>query len=371
MRGDLRGRGTEWLIRGHTPMNILERLRMTYPIVQAPMAGVSTPALAAAVCNAGGLGSIGVGATDAAGARKMIEDLRGRTDQPFNVNLFVHAAPRADPARESTWLTAMKPAFERFNAAPPAQLRTIYQSFAQDPDMLATLVSLAPAVVSFHFGLPDRDTIAALKAAGCFLMSTATSPAEARLAARAEIDAVIAQGYEAGGHRGSFDPDAPDDCLATLALTRLLVVQTNRPVIAAGGIMDGRGIAAALRLGAVAAQLGTAFVACPESSANRAYREALAGDGAYHTVMTRAISGRPARCLQNRFTAWAQEHGEPLAPDYPRAYDAGKALNAAASARGEFGFSAQWAGQGAPLVRPLPAATLIATLVSESAGPLP
>lgn len=349
-------------------MDILTRLGLTYPIVQAPMAGVSTPELAAAVSNAGGLGSIGVGATDAAGARKMIEELRERTRQPFNVNLFVHATPRADPRRETDWLHAMTPAFARFDATPPAELRTIYTSLAANQEMLSALVSLAPAVVSFHFGLPDRDRIAALKGAGCFLISTATSLDEARAAARVGIDAIVAQGFEAGGHRGVFDPDAPDDCLGTLALTRLLVARTDLPVIAAGGIMDGRGIAAALSLGAVAAQLGTAFVACPESGADDAYREALNGEAAYHTVMTRAISGRPARCLQNRFTEWAQQNDEQLPPDYPRAYAAGKALNAAAKTAGEFGFGAHWAGQGAPLARPMPAAQLIATLVSESAG---
>lgn len=346
-------------------MDFLDRLQLSCPIVQAPMAGISTPALAAAVSNAGGLGSIGVGATDAAGACKMIEELRERTQKPFNVNLFVHATPRSDPDREATWLNAMKPAFARFDAQPPRRLRTIYRSFAQDEAMLAALVSLAPAVVSFHFGLPDRDTIAALKRAGCFLVSTATSLDEARAAAKAGIDAVVAQGFEAGGHRGVFDPEAPDDCLGTLALTRMLAVQTDLPVIAAGGIMDGRGIAAALDLGAVAAQLGTAFVGCPESGADAAYRKALAGEGSHHTVMTRVISGRPARCLQNQFTAWAREHRDCVSPQYPRAYDAGKALHAAAKAHGENGFGAQWAGQGASLARVMPAAELVATLMNE------
>lgn len=350
-------------------MNFLDRLRLSCPIVQAPMAGVSTPELAAAVSNAGALGSIGVGATDAAGARKLIEELRQRTQKPFNVNLFVHAAPRADPDREAIWLNAMNPTFARFDAQPPSQLRTIYQSFAQDEAMLTTLVSLAPAVVSFHFGLPDSNRIAALKGAGCFLVSTATSLDEARAAAKAGMDAIVAQGFEAGGHRGVFDPDAPDDCLGTFALTRMLACQTDLPVIAAGGIMDGRGIAAALDLGAVAAQLGTAFVACPESGADEAYRKALAGDGSHHTVMTRAISGRPARCLQNQFTAWARAHGGCASPDYPRAYDVGKALHAAAKAQGEGGFGAQWAGQGAPLARAMPAAKLVATLMNELNDP--
>jgi nitronate monooxygenase len=222
-----------------------------------------------------------------------------------------------------------------------------------------------PAVVSFHFGLPARDRVEALRAAGIVLLATATNLDEGKAVASAGIDAVVAQGYEAGGHRGVFDPDAPDEQLGTMALTRLLVKQLDVPVIAAGGIMDGAGIAAALALGAVAAQLGTAFVACPESAADSGYKAALLGAPAGHTVMTRAISGRPARCLANRFTEIGEEVRPNAIPDYPIAYDAGKALHAAAKVQGEFGYGAQWAGQGAPLARTLPAAELVAQLRTE------
>ncbi|HJY36092.1 MAG TPA: nitronate monooxygenase, partial [Steroidobacteraceae bacterium] len=186
-----------------------------------------------------------------------------------------------------------------------------------------------------------------------------------RAAASAGVQAVVAQGYEAGGHRGIFDPQTHDDCLGTLALTRLLVRELDVPVIAAGGIMDGAGISAALRLGAAAAQLGTAFIACPESEADAGYRSLLASDAAHHTVMTRAISGRPARCLANEFTRLAVGIAPRQIPAYPIAYDAGKALNTAAKAAGETRFGAQWAGQGAPLARALPAAQLVAALASE------
>ena len=348
-------------------MTALAPLALAHPIVQAPMAGVSTPEMAAAVCEAGALGSIGIGAVDAPAARAMIQAVRARTDRPFNVNLFVHAPARARPAVESGWTEALAPLFARYGTTPPASLHEIYRSFAQDDAMLAMLLETRPAVVSFHFGLPDARRIAALKQAGCLLLSTATSLAEARTAAAAGIDAIVAQGIEAGDHRGLFDPDAPDDGLGTIALTRLLVERSGLPVIAAGGIMDGRGIRAALDLGAVAAQLGTAFIACPESSADAAYRAALRGPAAFHTVMTRAISGRPARCLANEFTAWGASTSMPV-PDYPVAYDAGKALNQAAKAQGEGGYGAQWAGQGAPLARALPAADLIATLAREIAA---
>ena len=348
-------------------MDLLERLSLTLPIIQAPMAGVSTPEMAAAVSNAGGLGSIAVGAVDAAGARAMIAAVEAQTNRAFNVNLFVHADPTPDAAREAAWLEALRPLFAQFGAQPPEHLRALYRSFANDDDMLALLIQTSPAVVSFHFGLPDAARISALKQAGITLLSTATTLDEALAARSAGVDAVVAQGYEAGGHRGMFDPDAPDDQLGVFALTRLLVQQSGLPVIAAGGIMDGQGVRAVLDLGAVAAQLGTAFIACPESAADETYRAALKGEGAAHTTMTRAISGRPARSLANRFTRWG-ESAAPQVPAYPIAYDAGKALNAAARARREAGFGAQWAGQGAPLARALPAADLMAALQREMAG---
>lgn len=343
---------------------MLERLGLDLPIIQAPMAGVSTPALAAAVCEAGALGSIAVGATDASGARKMMLELGSRTLRPFNVNVFVHQPPQRHPAREAAWLAALAPAFERFNAEPPSALHVIYRSFAEDDEMLRLLVELRPAVVSFHFGLPEAARVNALKRAGCFLLATVTSVDEAEAAEKAGIDALVAQGWEAGGHRGIFDVQASDTCLGTFALTRLLAGRSALPVVAAGGIMDGRGIRAGLDLGATAAQLGTAFIACPESSADEDYRSALFSRAAEHTVMTRAISGRPARCLMNGFTNLADDI-ESIPPDYPVAYDAGKALAAAAKAAGVGGFGAQWAGQGAPLARTLPAAELVAALARE------
>lgn len=326
------------------------------------MAGVSTPAMAAAVSKAGGLGSIGVGATNGDGARAMIaEFLQRANDAALNVNVFCHAPAKADAAREARWIDRLRPRFAEYGATPPSALREIYRSFAQDDDMLRALVETKPAIVSFHFGVPSPDRVAALRGAGCKLFGSATSLDEARALVHAGVDAVVAQGWEAGGHRGAFDPDARDDRLGTFALVRVLSRAIDVPVIAAGGIMDGAGIAAALRLGASAAQLGTAFIACPESSADAGYRAALSSDAAHHTEMTRAISGRDARCLRNRFTA-IDGAG---APEYPIAYDLGKSLHAAAKARGEYGFGAQWAGQGAPLARAMPAADLVATLLAE------
>ena len=347
-------------------MRLLDTLGIDLPIIQAPMAGVSTPAMAAAVSNVGALGSISVGAADANIARKMIAAFRERSKRSLNVNVFCHRPPKADQILEAAWIARLRPCFAEFAAAPPLRLTEIYRSFVEDDAMLNALVAEKPAVVSFHFGLPAAERIRALHQAGSVLIASVTSAAEARAAASAGVDAVVAQGYEAGGHRGVFDPEASDDCLAAMALTRTLARQLDVPVIAAGGIMDGAGISAALSLGAVAAQLGTAFIACTESAADTGYRAALFSDAANHTVMTRAISGRPARCLANAFTRLATEIAPREVPPYPIAYDAAKTLNAAAKAAGDFRYGPQWAGQGAPLARALPAAALVTRLVTES-----
>jgi nitronate monooxygenase len=348
------------------PSPLLARLGIAKPIIQAPMAGVATPALAAAVSNAGGLGSLGVGAANAARAREMIAATRHLTDKPFNINLFCNAPARPDPAREAQWLAWLAPHFAAVGATPPSALHEIYKSFVENAEMLDMLVETRPAVVSFHFGLPSREVIAALRDAGIVLIASATSVAEAQSIADAGLDAIVAQGIEAGGHRGVFDPDPDvDERLGTFALTRLLAKQFELPVIASGGIMDGAGIAAALALGAQAAQLGTAFVACPETAIDGGYRRALLGAPAAHTAFTAAISGRLARSLANRFTALSDDPACPPVPDYPIAYDAGKALHAAAKAQGEFGYGAQWAGQAAALARSLPAAELVGVLEVE------
>ena len=345
-------------------------LGIELPIIQAPMAGVSSSAMAAAVSEAGALGSIAVGATDAGGALAMIASVRERTRRPFNVNLFCHRPAVANGNVERAWIDRFRDMFGQYGATPPDHLSEIYQSFVTDDAMLRMLVAERPAVVSFHFGLPPAEAIGALRDAGIVLFASVTNLAEARAVEAAGVDAVVAQGWEAGGHRGVFDPDAPDDRIGTAALVRHLVGAVDLPVIAAGGIMDGAGIAAALRLGAAAAQLGTAFLASDESLADAGYRAALASDAAHRTAMVRAVSGRPARILANNFAALDADIVPAAIPDYPIAYDLGKALNAAARARGEYGFGAQWAGQGAPRLRAMAAADLVATLTAELSSAL-
>jgi nitronate monooxygenase len=345
---------------------LLKQLGISVPVIQAPMAGTSTPALAAAVSNAGGLGSLGVGATTVEGARTMIRDTRALTSNPFNINLFVHAPATADAYREARWLAYLAPEFARFGAEPPVALHEIYKTSAADDAMLAMLVEERPAVVSFHFGLPESHIIKGLHDAGIVLLASATSLDEALQVERAGIDAIVAQGIEAGGHRGIFDPRRADEGLGTLALVRVLVRNTHLPVIASGGIMDGAGIAAVLALGAQAAQLGTAFVSSPESAADAAYRAALANPAVRTTLIT-SISGRPARGIDNRLAELGRAPERPPFPDYPIAYDAGKALNAAAKAKGNHDYAAQWAGQAVRLSRAMPAAELVATLMREVA----
>ncbi|SAL36518.1 2-nitropropane dioxygenase [Caballeronia cordobensis] len=344
---------------------LLSRLGIDTPIIQAPMAGVTTPALAAAVSNAGGLGSLGVGAMNAEAARKAIRETRALTGKPFNVNVFCHAPAKADAAVEQAWNAWLAPVFAQFGATPPDKLNEIYTSFVVDEAMLKVFVEEKPAVVSFHFGLPSKDYIDALRGAGITLIASATNLREAEQVAAAGMDAIVAQGIEAGGHRGIFDPQADDDNLGVFALTRLLASRFDVPVIASGGIMDGAGIAAALALGAQAAQLGTAFVPCTETSIDAGYRRAILSGAANRTTFTSAISGRKARSLVNRFTELGRDPQAPAIPAYPVTYDAGKALHAAAKAKDEFGYGAQWAGQAAALVRELPAAELMARLQAE------
>lgn len=336
-------------------------LGLEYPVFQSPMAGTSTPSMAAAVSNAGGLGALGLGAASSETAANMIAETRALTDRPFNLNFFCHAPAIRDAALEQAWIDRAAPLFSRFGATPPNALHEIYRSLRDDDDMFRVLLEARPRVASFHFGLPRADQLAALRGAGVILIASATSATEARAIADAGLDGIVAQGWEAGGHRGIFDPAGADERLGTEALVRLLIRETPLPVIAAGGLMDGADIRRALGWGAVAAQLGTAFIGCPESAADQAYRARLAQGG--QTVMTAAISGRPARCLSNAFTRWA---GDAVAiPAYPCAYDLGKALNAAAKAAGEDGFGAQWAGVNAGRARSLPAGELIARLAFE------
>lgn len=346
-------------------MSFCEALRLQYPIIQAPMAGVSTPEMAAAVTDAGALGSISVGASTPEQAATMIAKTRALTKGPINVNVFCHAFVKRDAEREKAWIARFRTLFARYNTDLPQQLQEIYQTFLGNEPMLDVIEHAKPAAVSFHFGLPAPEVIQRLKQRGIVTLATATSVDEARAIAESGIDFIVAQGIEAGGHRGHFDPTAFDHQMSTFTLVQAIRQRLTHPVIVAGGIMDGAGIAAMLQLGATGVQLGTAFVLCPESSANHAYRAALKQADAHATVMTAAISGRQARCLRNAFCAFSRDFSTESIPDYPLTYSLGKALASAAAASNEHGFGAQWAGQGAALAREMPAGDLVKTLVDE------
>lgn len=344
-----------------------ELLGVQHAILQAPMAGMATPELAAAVSNAGALGGLGLGSSSVATARQMIRATRALTDQPFNVNFFCHQPAQRDAAREAAWLAYLRPLFEEFNAKPPEQLALRYPSFSDNHAMLEMLLEERPAVVSFIFGVPPKAWIDALQDAGIVTLGCATNLDEARKIEQAGLDGIVAQGAEAGGHRGVFNA-AADLRMGGVALVRLLAANCRLPVIAAGGIMDGQGINAMHNLGAAGVQLGTAFILCPESAAKPAHRAALKSTRSLHTEITDMISGRPARGLVNRLHTDVVSTQAPVLPDYPVCYDAAKALAQAAVAAGCNDFSPQWAGQGAPLARELPAAELIAALVVEQQG---
>lgn len=334
------------------------------PLIQAPMAGVSTPELAAAVCEAGGLGSLGIGASTVTQARAAIMQTRALTDRPFQVNVFCHEPARRNAVDEQAWIALMVPLFEECGVEAPAQLEEIYRSFVGDDDVLQMLVETRPAFVSFHFGLPSAETVAILKRAGIVTLATATNVVEAAAIEVAGVDGIVAQGAEAGGHRGIFDTEAMDEMLGTADLLQRIAAQTKLPVIAAGGIMDGAGIRDMLLAEAAGVQLGTAFVGCPESSASNAYRGLLQGPQAGNTVFTDVISGRLARGIGNRMAAFVKEAGlQP--PAYPVAYDLAKQLHAAAVDKGNHEFGAYWAGAGAGACRMMPAGELVQLLLRE------
>lgn len=345
------------------PNALLAILDIELPIIQAPMAGTSTVALAAAVSNAGGLGSLGLGNCNVEQAREQIQQLKQATAKPFNINFFCHQPAVADAAREQKWLNLLQPYFAEFSAKPPSYIDAGNPSFIDNQAMLDMLLEERPPVVSFHFGLPSTAFIQALKQADIKLLACATNVTEAKAIEAAGLHGVIAQGYEAGGHRGVFNPEQ-DVRLGLFSLLQLLNRECTLPIIAAGGIMHGQAIAQVMQMGASAAQLGTAFILCPESAANQAYRTQLKSSRAYKTDVTAVISGRPARGLVNRFhTELADKQA--LIPAYPTTYSAGKALYAAASQQECYDFAPFWAGQSAPLARELPAAELVAKLVAE------
>ncbi|MGE0358085.1 MAG: NAD(P)H-dependent flavin oxidoreductase [Burkholderiales bacterium] len=332
------------------------------PIVQAPMAGVQGAALAIAVSNAGGLGSLPCALLSPAGLREELAALAAGTRCPFNVNFFCHAPPVPDAAREAAWRAALAPYYAEMGldagAIPAGPGRAPFSAEAAD-----ALEAIRPAVVSFHFGLPSPELLARVRGWGSKILSSATTVEEARWLEAQGVDAVIAQGLEAGGHRGMFLTGDATTQLGTMALVPQVVRAVKIPVIAAGGIADAKGVAAALALGAVAAQVGTAYLLCPEATTSKVHRAALASEAARHTVLTNVFTGRLARSVVNRVV---RELGPvcAAAPAFPLAIGALAPLRAKAEAAGSGDFSPLWSGQNASGCREIPAAQLTRQLAA-------
>ncbi|HEY0514743.1 MAG TPA: nitronate monooxygenase [Thermoanaerobaculia bacterium] len=337
-------------------MKLQELFGIQIPILQAPMAGVQGSALAVAVSNAGGLGALPCAMLSLDALRRELAAIRAQTSRPYNVNFFCHTPPAASAEREAAWRAALAPYYEAFAidagaiAAGPG--RAPFSSEVAD-----VVEEFRPAVVSFHFGLPAAGLLARVRAWGSKVLSSATTVEEARWLEAQGVDAVIAQGLEAGGHRGIFLTEDLTTQVGTFALLPQVVAAVKVPVIAAGGIADARGVAAALELGAAGVQVGTAYLLCPEATTSAVHRAALKSEAARHTALTNLFSGRPARGIVNR----AMRELGPLsaaAPAYPLATAAIAPLRARAESLGRGDFSPLWAGQNAGGRKEIPAADL-------------
>ena len=334
------------------------------PIIQAPMAGAQGSAMASEVCRAGGLGSLPCAMLDVDKARVEIGVVRQRATGPLNLNYFVHEPAPADPDTDARWRTALRPYFLENDLDPDAELPSVNRAPFDDA-MCALVEEARPQVVSFHFGLPVSDLLDRVKAAGCIVVASATSVREARWLADRGVDAVIAQGYEAGGHRGIFLDDDIAGQAGTMALVPQVVDAVDVPVIAAGGIADGRGIAAAMALGASAVQIGTAYLFTPEALITDLHRGALADGSDDGTALTNLFSGRPARGLYNRLMREIGPMSD-QAPAFPTAGGALAPLKAAAEAAGRADFSSLWSGQAANLGREMGAFELTRRLADDA-----
>lgn len=347
-------------------MTLQQLLGIDLPIIQAPMAGVQGGALAVAVSNAGGLGSLPCAMLGLDQMRTELSAIREQTDKPYNVNFFCHVPPSANPGREAAWRSALNPYYREFGIDPNGIAggpgRAAFDAATAD-----VLSEFQPPVVSFHFGLPSADLLARVRAWGAKVVSSATTVEEARWLEAHGADIVVAQGLDAGGHRGMFLSRALTSQVGTLALVPQIVRAVRLPVLAAGGIADARGVAAAMALGAAGVQVGTAYLLCHEATTSPVHRTALKSEAATHTALTKLFSGRPARGIVNRFM---RELGpvSDLVPDFPLAAAAVAPIRAKAEAGGSGEFSPLWAGQNVSGCKEISAALLTRELASLLAG---
>jgi len=341
-------------------MTLQSLLGIELPIVQAPMAGVQGAALAIAVSNAGGLGSLPCALLTLDGVRSELAAICAQTTKPYNVNFFCHEPPTPDAEREAAWRAALAPYYRELgvDAGPAGPGRMPFTAEAAD-----VLAQFKPAVVSFHFGLPSDELLARVRSLGAKILSSATTVDEARWLERRGVDAIIAQGVEAGGHRGMFLSRELTTQTGTLALVPQIVNAVRVPVIAAGGIADARGVAAAIALGAAGAQVGTAYLLCPEATTSAVHRAALRSDAARHTALTNLFTGRPARGIVNRLMRELGPIGSAV-PEFPLATAGIAPLRAKSESLGSGDFSPLWSGQNATGCTEMPAAELTRALAA-------
>jgi nitronate monooxygenase len=343
---------------------LLDLFKIEIPIVQAPMAGATDWEIAAAVSEAGGLGSLPCAMLGPTQLREQVGKIRGRTKKPINVNFFCHTPPVPNNAREAAWRERLAPYYRELAIDAAAPVPTSNRA-PFDAALCAVVEEVRPEIVSFHFGLPEHALLDRVKAAGCLVVSSATTVAEAQWLEQRGSDAIIAQGQEAGGHRGMFLTDTIASQVGTFALVPQIADAVKVPVIAAGAVADKRAIAAAFALGAAGVQIGTGYLFCPEAKISAVYRAALATARDDNTALTNLMTGRPARGIVNRLM---REVGpmSTLPPEFPLSAGALAPLRATAEAKGCGDFSSLWAGQAASLSRAMPAAELTRTLAAET-----
>jgi len=342
-----------------------ELLGIELPIVQAPMAGVQGSALAVAVSNAGGLGSLPCAMLSPEALRKELAAITSQTSRPFNVNFFCHTPPKPNPEREAAWRKLLAPYYKEFGidvaSVPAGPGRAPFSH-----DMADVVAEFKPPVVSFHFGLPSPELLARVRSWGAVILSSATTVDEARWLEAHGADVIIAQGLEAGGHRGHFLSRDLTRQMGTFALVPQLVHEVKVPVVAAGGIADSRGVTAVMALGAVGVQPGTAYLLCPEATTGPIHRAALQSDGARRTALTNLFSGGAARGIMNRAMRELGPMND-IAPEFPLAAAAMAPLRAKAEAAGSGDFSPLWSGQNPTGCREVPAAQLTRGLAGDIA----
>lgn len=324
-------------------ITLQQLLGIELPIIQAPMAGVQGSAMAIAVSNAGGLGSLPCAMLGIESLRSELRTIRAHTNKPFNVNFFCHAPPAPNAEREMAWRLRLSPYYAEYGVDPNATAAGAGRA-PFSAEVADVLDEFAPPVVSFHFGLPSRELMARVRALGAKVLSSATTVEEARWLEAHGVDAIVVQGLEAGGHRGMFLTEDLDRQVGTFALLPQIAQAVKVPVIASGGIADANGVKAAMALGAIGAQVGTAYLLCHEAITSAVHRAALKSDAARHTAITNVFSGRPARGIVNR---GMRELGpiNDAAPQFPMAASAIAPLRAAAESRSSGDFSPLWAGQ--------------------------